>query len=382
MKKIKQNQAINQDWQSTISESLDQEIESALAAGEYRLTDLVSLDVLTEILDAFTAATGFGSTIIEVDGTPITHYSNFCPLCRMTRETPLGAQKCYQSGSILGRKSVEQGQVVYQRCMSAGLVDAAAPIVVRGHHIANWIAGQVLVDDLDEAHFRRFAREIGADEEAFIDAFHQVTRVSEEQVQKSAQLLCVIAKHIAEMGLRRLVDLKLQERLESALEQVQSARAEQERLQQEVIEAQRQAIQELSTPVIPVIDAPGGGGSVIVMPLIGAIDTIRARDITRRLLAGIAQHRAKIVILDVTGVPMVDSGVANHLNKTIHAARLKGARTILTGISNAVAETVVDLGIDWRDVETLSDLQTGLMTALDHLGLGLARKPERKQKSG
>ncbi len=381
MKMIKQHQAINQDWQSEITEALNREIESALATGEYRLTDLVSLDVLTEILDAFTAATGFGSTIIEVDGTPITHYSNFCPLCRMTRETSLGAQKCYQSGSILGRKSVEEGQVVYQRCLSAGLVDAAAPIVVRGYHIANWIAGQVLVDDLDEGHFRRFAQEIGANEEAFIDAFHQVTRVSEEQVQKSAQLLYVIAKHIAEMGLRQIVDMKLQERLESALEQVQSARAEQERLQQEVIEAQRQAIQELSTPVIPVIDAPGGAGGVIVMPLVGSIDTMRARDIMRRLLAGITQYRAKIVILDVTGVPVVDSGVANHLNKTIQAARLKGARTIITGISDTVAETVIDLGIDWSSIETVSDLQTGLIAALDHLNLGLAGKSERKRES-
>jgi rsbT co-antagonist protein RsbR len=107
---------------------------------------------------------------------------------------------------------------------------------------------------------------------------------------------------------------------------------------------------------------------IIVMPLIGSIDSMRARDITRNLLAGIGVHRAKVVILDITGVPIVDSGVADHLNKTIQAARLKGARTIVTGISDAVAETVVDLGIDWAGVETLSDLQTGLLVALNSLG--------------
>lgn len=143
------------------------------------------------------------------------------------------------------------------------------------------------------------------------------------------------------------------------------AETEQERLQQEIIEAQRRSIQELSTPIIPVMDR------IIVMPLIGSIDTMRARDIMRTLLGGIRENRAKVVIMDITGVPLVDSGVANHLNKTIQAARLKGARTIITGVSDAVAETVVDLGIDWGDVETLADLRTGLLVALASLGLKL-----------
>jgi rsbT co-antagonist protein RsbR len=100
---------------------------------------------------------------------------------------------------------------------------------------------------------------------------------------------------------------------------------------------------------------------------------MRARDITRTLLAGIRENRAKVVILDITGVPLVDSGVASHLNKTIQAARLKGARTIITGVSDAVAETIVDLGIDWSNVETLADLQTGLVVALGSLGVKLTK---------
>jgi PAS domain S-box-containing protein len=151
------------------------------------------------------------------------------------------------------------------------------------------------------------------------------------------------------------------------------AELERGRLQQKVIDAQRQALKELSTPIIPVMDAPNGAGSIIVMPLIGSIDSMRAGDITRSLLAGISKYRAKVVILDVTGVPIIDSGIANHLNKTIQAARLKGAHTIVTGISDAVAETIVDLGIDWSDVETLSDLQTGLLVALNRHGIGLMR---------
>jgi rsbT co-antagonist protein RsbR len=146
--------------------------------------------------------------------------------------------------------------------------------------------------------------------------------------------------------------------LEREIEERERAQKESARLQQEVIEAQKQALQELSTPIIPVMDR------VLAMPLVGSVDSMRARDITRTLLAGIREHRAKVVILDITGVPIVDSGVADHLNKTIQSARLKGARTIITGISDAVAETIVDLGIDWSGIETLSDFKTGLQAAM------------------
>jgi DNA-binding LacI/PurR family transcriptional regulator/anti-anti-sigma regulatory factor len=168
----------------------------------------------------------------------------------------------------------------------------------------------------------------------------------------------------AEKALQRAyaqVEQQVEERTAELRRQIaERERAQEEnlRLQQEIIEAQKHALQELSTPIIPVTEG------VIVVPLIGSVDSMRARDITRRLLAGISTHRAKSVILDITGVPLVDSGVADHLNRTIQAARLKGARTIITGISGAVAETIVDLGIDWSDIDTLPDLQTGLRRAL------------------
>ncbi len=145
------------------------------------------------------------------------------------------------------------------------------------------------------------------------------------------------------------------------------AEEERERLQQQVIEAQQRAIQELSTPIIPIMDR------IIVLPLIGTVDSMRARDVTRALLRGISEYRAKIVIIDITGVPLVDTGVAAHLDKAIQAARLKGARAIVTGVSDAVAETIVDLGIDWGEVETLRDLQTGLLSALQSLDIRLVR---------
>ncbi|HDD24980.1 MAG TPA: GAF domain-containing protein [Chloroflexi bacterium] len=192
--------------------------------------------------------------------------------------------------------------------------------------------------------------------------------------QHDLDLLTVIANQVAIAlqnarmfdNLEQMVKERTAE-LEREIAERERVEAERARLQEEIIKAQRLAIQELSTPVIPIMDR------IIVMPLIGSIDTLRARDITRNLLAGITRHRAKVVILDITGVPIVDSGVADHLNKTIQAARLKGARTIVTGISDAVAETIVDLGIDWSNVETLSDLQTGLLSALSSMGFKLGR---------
>jgi len=142
-------------------------------------------------------------------------------------------------------------------------------------------------------------------------------------------------------------------------------KVEQERLQQEVIAAQQQMIQDLSTPVIPVMQG------IIVMPLVGNIDSMRAQDVTRSLLAGISRHRARIVIIDVTGVSLMDTGIVDRLSKTVQAAQLKGAKTIVTGISDAVAESIVDLGIDWSGITTLSNLQMGLVAALNNLGLKL-----------
>ncbi len=182
-------------------------------------------------------------------------------------------------------------------------------------------------------------------------------------------------------ALRRMQESTVQltemnERLALEIQERESAEAEQARLlaaqaelQQEVIEAQQQVLKELSAPVIPIMRT--AEGAILVVPLIGSIDSQRAKDIMRVLLAGISEQRARVVILDITGVPIVDTGIANHLNKAIQAMRLKGARTIVTGISDAVAETIVNLGIDWRGVETLSDLQTGLLVALESMGVKL-----------
>jgi rsbT co-antagonist protein RsbR len=124
-----------------------------------------------------------------------------------------------------------------------------------------------------------------------------------------------------------------------------------------VIRQQQEAIKELSTPVLPI------RSGLILLPVIGLIDTARARQLTEQLLEGVREHRARVVVMDLTGVPAVDSAVANHLLQTVRAASLLGARTIVTGISTANAQTLTRLGVDVSTLITTTDLQRGIEDA-------------------
>lgn len=128
--------------------------------------------------------------------------------------------------------------------------------------------------------------------------------------------------------------------------------------QQEIIDAQQASLRELSTPIIPLDEG------VLVMPLIGAIDGARAGMIMEVLLDGISAQRAKIAILDITGVKVVDTEVANALIRAAQAARLLGAEVILTGIAPAVAMSLVELDADLGGVVTLGTLRAGIAYAL------------------
>jgi rsbT co-antagonist protein RsbR len=133
-----------------------------------------------------------------------------------------------------------------------------------------------------------------------------------------------------------------------------------------IIRSQTAAIQELSAPIIPIYRG------VLVLPLIGAIDSQRAATIMETLLDGIAQRDASVVLLDITGVPVVDTSVAHHLIQAARAVRLLGAEIVLVGISPEIAQTIVQLGVSLSDIVTRSDLQAGLAYALDRFGLRIA----------
>lgn len=137
------------------------------------------------------------------------------------------------------------------------------------------------------------------------------------------------------------------------------AEAERASLQQQVIDAQRDALRELSTPLLPI--APG----VLVMPLIGTMDSQRTQMVMEALLSGVAQHQAHLAILDITGVQMVDTQVAQALIQVAKAVRLLGAQVILTGIQPRIAQTLVHLGTDLAGIRTHGTLQSGIAVVLN-----------------
>lgn len=154
-------------------------------------------------------------------------------------------------------------------------------------------------------------------------------------------------------------------------------RADAERIafQEQMIQAQRAALRELSTPLVPIAEG------VLAMPLIGTIDSVRAKEIMETLLDGISRQGASTAILDITGVKVVDTQVANALIEAARAARLLGAEVLLTGISPAVAQTLVALELDLRDLTTLATLQSGIAHALRADGRERGERRERRERA-
>jgi rsbT co-antagonist protein RsbR len=138
-----------------------------------------------------------------------------------------------------------------------------------------------------------------------------------------------------------------------------------------VIREQQDAIRELSTPVLQVRER------LLILPIIGVLDAQRARQLTEQLLGAIQSGRAKVVVIDITGVATIDLTVANHIVQTVEAARLMGASAIITGLSSKIAQTLVDLGVDLSMMHTVGDLQGGLEEAERLIGL---RGPDERHE--
>ncbi len=167
-------------------------------------------------------------------------------------------------------------------------------------------------------------------------------------------------------------DITAQKKTEEEL-----ARANQT-LQAEVEERRKaeKAILELSTPVLQLREG------LLILPIIGILDSMRARQLTEQLLHSIRDNRAKVAVVDITGVPAVDSKVANHLLQTAEAARLMGAKVILTGLSPEVAQSLVSIGVDLGRLITVGDLQGGIIEADRLLGYKVVRSQESFAERG
>ena len=167
----------------------------------------------------------------------------------------------------------------------------------------------------------------------------------EHEVIYATQQIPLPHNHLAVM----LVDVTERKRAEEALRQSIAL--------EETIQAQNAVLAELSTPLIPISD------QIVAMPLIGSVDSRRAQQVIETLLQGIAASGAQVAILDITGVPVVDTQVADALIRAAQAVKLLGAQVVLTGIRPEVAQTLVGLGTDLRGIITRSSLQSGIAYA-------------------
>lgn len=143
---------------------------------------------------------------------------------------------------------------------------------------------------------------------------------------------------------------------------------------EETIRVQQDAIRELSTPVLPFRQG------IVVLPMVGMIDSYRASQLTEQLLRSIRNTRAKVAVLDITGVPYVDSRVASHLVQTVEAARLMGSKVIISGVSPEIALTMVTIGVELGQIETVGDMQSAIERAEQLSGYKVVRvRPERRK---
>ena len=141
------------------------------------------------------------------------------------------------------------------------------------------------------------------------------------------------------------------------------------RQQTEIIDLQRRSLQEMSTPVIRLWD------QIVLLPLVGVVDTQRAQQIIEALLNAIVATESLVAIIDVTGVPVIDTSVAHHLMRTVAAAKMLGAEVVITGFSPEAAQTLVTINVDLAGIKTRGTLQAGVAEALRLVGMAITKRP-------
>lgn len=160
------------------------------------LNEIIDLQEIQRVQDLFSEASGVASIITHPNGKPITHPSNFCKLCKSIRKSVKGRAKCIQSNEMLGRYHPEGPNI--QSCLSCGMYHAGASITVGNKHIANWIIGQVRIEEQEEQVLFQYADDIGADREDFIKGMKEVPLMSLEQFTKISKMLFAFVNEFSE----------------------------------------------------------------------------------------------------------------------------------------------------------------------------------------
>lgn len=185
--------------------SSSSKLRQLIDSGNFTITDLIPLEKLQALQDAFADANQVASTLVTLDGVPITAPSNHTKVCSMIRSTTQGLANCAKSGHILGEKAHHAQEPVLSECLSIGFTDAAAPIVVNGQHIANWLIGQYHLGDVGEKRVREYALEIGADPDVMTDEFHKMPKHSLEDFKKKLDFLGLMANELSQIAYQKLL---------------------------------------------------------------------------------------------------------------------------------------------------------------------------------
>lgn len=184
---------------------LDLEMHNEISIIEsYSLTDIIDINDLQKLQDSFAKANGVASTIVDINGLPITKPSNHSRVCTLIRETEKGMDNCRRSGITLGILSLKTHKPYCHFCQSVGFVDAAAPIVIENVHVANWLIGQNCIGEVDEKRIISYAEEIGADKNEMLDAFRGMSKISEDKFKEKLDFLWLMANQISNQAYQNL----------------------------------------------------------------------------------------------------------------------------------------------------------------------------------
>ena len=180
------------------------------------LTDLIDVQLLQKIQDEFSRYTGLASLITDVDGKPITEGSGFCAFCmEHTRGSEEGYRQCVECDKKAPRKALKNGKPIVYRC-HAGLADFAAPIMVGERLVGCCLGGQVRIDETPQIDLQKKAEELGIDAEGYYKAFYEVSLMKEEEIQRAAEFLGIIANVLSEMAYQNYMSLEKYRQLERA----------------------------------------------------------------------------------------------------------------------------------------------------------------------
>lgn len=190
----------------------------------YSLVELVGQEKLQQIQDTFAIATQVASTITDINGVPLTRPSNHCEVCTMIRASEKGLEYCIMSGEHLGLEAKKRMKPFHKQCLSCGFSDGAAPIIVHGKHIANWLVGQYHTRDVDEEKLKLFSREICVDENKMVDAFQKMPKISTEKFENILDFLWLMANEISELAYHNLIQRNQRLELEEAKKELEKHR--------------------------------------------------------------------------------------------------------------------------------------------------------------